>query len=401
MKILQINVVYNKGSTGKIVNDIHTELVRNGHESVICYGRGEKTHEKNVFKTCGELYSKVNNFASRLTGLMYGGCFWSTRRLISIIKKQRPDVVHLHCLNGYFVNVYRLISWLKESGIKTILTLHAEFMHTANCPHAFECDKWLVGCGKCPRLKAETKTIFFDGTHRSWRKMKKAFDGFDDLTVVSVSPWLQERAERSPILKDLKHTTVFNGLDTDIFKPTESCLLEEYGLSGKKIIFHATPNFDDDPNNLKGGCYVIEVARRMPDAVFAVAGDFSRGLAVPENIVLLGNVSDQELLAKWYTIADVTLLTSKRETFSMVVAESLCCGTPVVGFRAGGPETIAIPEYSEFVEYGDVEGVIAKIKSIFASKDRFVDISNDAAYRYSKKRMCDDYKAKYEERIRQ
>ena len=119
MKILQVNCVYNKGSTGKIMCDIHIAAQKENIESVICYGRGEKTSDKNVYKTSSELYSRINNLLSRFTGLMYGGCAFSTGKLISIIKKEKPDVVHLHCLNGYFVNIYRLISWLNESKIKT------------------------------------------------------------------------------------------------------------------------------------------------------------------------------------------------------------------------------------------------------------------------------------------
>ena len=146
MKVLQINVVYNTGSTGKIMCDIRTVLEEVEIESVICYGRGPSVQEPNVYKTCPELYSKMNNLASRLTGLMYGGCLFSTSRLLSVIRKEKPDVVHLHCLNGYFVNIYRLIAWLNKNRIKTVLTLHAEFMHTANCAHAFDCEKWKILC---------------------------------------------------------------------------------------------------------------------------------------------------------------------------------------------------------------------------------------------------------------
>lgn len=101
---------------------------------------------------------------------MYGGCLISTDKLFRIIKKEKPDIVHLHCLNGYFINIYRLITFLKNNNYKTVLTLHAEFMYTANCGHALECDKWKTGCGKCPRLRSETKSWFIDGTAKSWKK---------------------------------------------------------------------------------------------------------------------------------------------------------------------------------------------------------------------------------------
>lgn len=356
MKILQINCVYNNGSTGKIVANIHNELIKNNIESVVCYGRGEKVNEPNIYKTCGELYSKFNNLLTRLTGLMYGGCFYSTYSLISILKKEKPDIVHLHCINGYFVNIYQLITFLKRIGIKTVLTLHAEFMHTGNCGHALECEKWKIGCGSCPRLRQETKSLLFDRTHSSWQNMKRAFEDFDKLVVTSVSRWLMERAKQSPILADKHHVVVFNGIDTNIFHCYDTSVLRaKHGIrEDEKVIFHATASFSDEPNHLKGGFYILELAKRMRGVRFIVAGSYDLNLVVPDNVILLGRVADQKLLAQYYSMADVTVLTSKKETFSMICVESICCGTPVVGFMAGAPEQISLPEYSEFVEYGNL-----------------------------------------------
>ena len=401
MKILQVNCVYKKGSTGKITYDIHSELLKQGIESVVCYGRGEKINEPHVYKTCGEVYSKINHLLSEFTGVMYGGCFFSTNKLIKIIKKEKPDVVHLQCINGYFVNIYRLVSWLKKHDIKTVLTLHAEFMYTANCGHALDCDKWQTGCGHCPRLKQETKSFFIDGTHKSWMKMKKAFDGFNDnLVVTSVSPWLMERAKLSPILNDKKHEVVLNGVNTDVFHFYDTAeLRSQMGLNGVKVIFHATPSFDDNINNIKGGYYVLKLAEKMleENVKFVVAGNHPEGLKVPPNVILLGKVSDQELLAKYYSMADVTLLTSKKETFSMVTAESLCCGTPVVGFKAGAPEQIAIPEYSSFVDFGDLESLHEEMKRFLAESFLKIDIALTSNCKYAKQTMTENYLKIYEE----
>ena len=164
MKVLQVNCVYRKGSTGKIVADLHEALLARGVESVVCYGRGETVREPHVHKVCGEWYAKWNHLRARITGVMYGGCFFSTNRLMGIIKREKPDVVHLQCINGYFVNIPRLIVWLKRRGIPTVLTLHAEFMFTANCGHALDCDRWKTGCGRCPRLRKETETFLWDRT---------------------------------------------------------------------------------------------------------------------------------------------------------------------------------------------------------------------------------------------
>ena len=159
MKVLLINCVFQNGSTGKIVYDIYNSLLHEGYDCEVCYGRGQKTDDPNVYKCCNELYAKLNNLFTRFTGLMYGGCTVSTQMLFRFLLKEKPDVVHVHCVNGYFINIYRLITFLKEHHIKTVLTLHAEFMHTANCGHALDCEKWKTGCGNCPRLKTETKSF--------------------------------------------------------------------------------------------------------------------------------------------------------------------------------------------------------------------------------------------------
>lgn len=394
MKVLQVNCLYKNGSTGKIVADIHSELLRRGVESVVCYGRGAKVHEPNVYKTCPEWYSKFCNFLSRFTGLRYGGCFFSTLYLLHIIKRERPDIVHLHCINGYFVNIFRLVSFLRKKQFKTVLTLHAEFMHTANCGYALDCEKWKIGCGACPRYKEETKSLFFDRTADSWRKMKKAFDGFSRLSVISVSPWLMARAKQSPILCGGNHFTILNGVDTNVFKQQDKfALRRKYGLPEKKIVFHATAYFTTSPGDLKGGEFVLQLARKLPDVEFYVAGTPYVHEQLPSNIHLLGCISNQNALADYYAMADVSLIVSKRETFSMPVAESLCCGTPIVGFKAGGPESIC-PESmkANFCKFGDVDS----LADILNSQSSISDL-NDCTQYYSKKLMTDLYLKVYEE----
>lgn len=404
MKVLQVNCVYKKGSTGKITYDLHKELLNAGIESIVCYGRGELVKESGVYKTCPEWYSKLNKALTRITGIMYGGCFFSTNKLISIIKKEQPDVVHLQCINGYFVNIYRLVSWLKKNHIKTVLTLHAEFMYTGGCGHSIDCNQWSDrnGCGhsKCPRWRSETQSLFLNRTRTMWKRMKKAFMGFDDnLLVTSVSPWLMKRAEKSSILAGKRHYVVFNGVDTKIFHPYNTAELRtSLGLTDEKIIFHATPLFSLDPNHIKGGYYVAELAKRMECNCIKiiVAGLYPSDIILPHNMIMLGKVTDQKLLAQYYSMADITLLTSQRETFSMVTAESLCCGTPVVGFKAGGPEQIAIQKYSEFVDYGNIEKLAnAVMAAISDSKDDV--ISDIAKITYANSKVVHDYIKCYKE----
>lgn len=392
MKVLQINCVYRRGSTGKLVYALHTAAEAAGFSSTVCYGRGQAVAEPHVFKTCGELAAKANNLRSRVTGLPYGGCGVATARLLRRITLEKPDVVHLHSVNGFFVNLYRLLAWLKEQGIPTVLTLHAEFPYTANCAHAMDCMRWKTGCGCCPRRREATNAWLFDRTHSSWQRMAAAFAGFERLTVVSVSPWLEARARQSPMLADKRHVLIPNGVNRLIFRPREELRGEFFG---KKVVLHVTAGFSEDPSHAKGGWYLLQLAERMPDVLFLVAGRCVGRISAPANVVLLGSIEDQVQLAAYYARADATVLTAKRETFSMPVAESLCCGTPVVGFRAGAPEEIALPRYSSFVDFGDLDALQRALNAWLAEPKPAM--LAEAASCYDEKRMVEAYLKLYQE----
>ena len=407
MKILQVNCVYNVGSTGKIVFDIHQGLNRLGCDSFVVYGRGKLSKEPHVYKISTELYSKVNKLCSNISGLMYGGCFFSTFLLKRIITKKKPDVVHLHCINGNFVNIYELIRWLKNKKISTVLTLHAEFMYTANCSHAFDCNQWIKGCKKCLDYKTKTNSYFLDNTAKSWHLMNSAFDNFKEIEIVSVSPWLQFRAEKSDILSRIKHSTILNGIDTDIFYPrskSSKSILPKEIKDGVPVILHVTANFDPLTDNIKGGKYILELAKlflsKHIDVQFVVVAGVYKTCQLPSNICLLGSIFDQNRLAELYSIADITVITSKKETFSMICAESLCCGTPVVGFKAGAPELISLSDYSSFVDYGNLDRLLHVILNFLNEKVSKDEISSKAQKVYSRERMLNEYIALYKKMIK-
>ena len=131
--------------------------------------------------------------------------------------------------------------------------------------------------------------------------------------------------------------------------------------------------------------------------MFLVAGPCASELQPPSNVRLLGNLSDRNELARLYSIAEVTVLTSKRETFSMPLAESLCCGTPVVGFRAGGPESVALTEFCAFVDHGDVDALEQSVREKLDSPPMRTSIAEMASRSYSKEVMCGQYMRLYRE----
>ena len=396
MRILQINVVYKFGSTGKIIYEIHNQLQKSGQESFVIYGRGKTISESNVYKTSPDWEGKLQALYGRLTGDFYGGAKFATYKLIKRIKSIAPEVIHLHLMNGNYVNNYRLLSYLAENNYKTIITLHAEITYTGICEHAFDCERWKTGCGKCPQVFKKYKSLFFDRTAMEWQKKATAFAKFKSLTIVSVSEWLQNRAKQSPMFKDCDFYVVGNGVDTAIYKPVKAdSLRKKLGLTNEKVILHVTPSFK---SVVKGGEHVVEIAKRLQNdniKVIIVGFDSYSG-QLPANVITVSHTNSQEELAQFYSLANLTLLTSKLETFSMVCAESLSCGTPIVGYKAGAPEQIAISEYSKFVKNGDIDTLEHAVRNWLDKDILSEEVIRKVNNRYSVLYMVEAYKRIYE-----
>lgn len=406
MKILQVNCVYQKGSTGKIVSDIHRCLQIGGHESVVCYGRGGIINEPYVYKFCSETESKVYHLLNKFGWLMYAVCPIATRRLIKIIKNEQPDVVHLHCINGYCVDIYKLLKFLGQSNIKTIVTHHAEFFYTGSCGHAYDCEKFQQepGCYSCPILCEATGNCWFDRTTIAWRKMKKAFSFFNPnhILFTAVSPWVVSRLQLSPICNQFTCKWVPNGLETSIFKPVTinevADIRARLPHTSGKMVLHVSASFNTQKNHIKGGYFIKQLAEEMPQHLFVVVASVIGNIeGLPENVYVWGRANGQKELAALYTAADITVIASKRETFSMIVAESLSCGTPVAGFLAGGPESIAISDYTRFVKYGDLQKLRSVVEELLYNNYNAAVISQKAHEKYSKETMTQGYIKVYKE----
>ena len=152
-RVLLIDVNCKNSSTGKIVYDLYQNLRADGREAAICYGRGPLVEGDNIFKFGIDTETKIHAGLARLTG--YNGCFSpkSTKRLIEYIDQFNPDLIHIHELHAYFVNIKPLIEHIKKKGIPVVWTFHCEYMYTGKCGYAYECSNFQQSCGNCPAVK--------------------------------------------------------------------------------------------------------------------------------------------------------------------------------------------------------------------------------------------------------
>ena len=359
MKILFIDVNYALGSTGGIVKALTEQLRTQGHEVLVLYGRGGDSLEAKKVAKPIEVYLDV--FLTRLTGFI--GIFspLSTRRVIAEIESFKPDVVHLHDLHGYFINFMHLANYLKAQNISTVWSFHSEFMYTGKCAHSYDCNAWQTHCDQCPQIDSYPKSWWFDQTSLMFDAKKKLFKNWDAFRIIIASEWLKVRCDRSEICGNNRKVVIPNPVAKDFFNIIKDRLMpyrEKYKIS---LLFSGSSLMTDN----KGGGYIEQLCNFHPDVLFVIAGDDEFPI-IADNILNVGYIKSSEELACWYKAVDATIVLSKRETFSMVAAESLACGTPVIGFDSGGPSEVAPYPYGCFVEYGDIaslSGLVEQLKS--------------------------------------
>lgn len=395
MKILYIDVNCKSGSTGKIVYDLYKELRSEGQEAAICYGRGSIVDEPDIFRFSGKFEVYFHALMTRITGLT--GCFspFATRRLLKFIQSYQPDVVHIHELHGYFVNIKPVMNYLKKNKIRTVWTFHCEFMYTGRCGYAYECEKWKSGCGECPNIKEYPSSLFFDRSPKMFKDKVKLFDGFDCLTITAPSEWLAKRIRES-FLSDKDIRVVHNGIDTtEVFNAERNDFLKQkHNIINEKIVIAVAPGLMQER---KGGKWVVELAEKMKDdkIKFIMIGVDETETKFGDNIIALGRTENQKELAQYYELADLCLLTSFRETFSLVCVESLASGTPIAGFKAGAPETIVPPKLGKFVDYGDIESLRICVTKMLKEEKPLLECRDYAVKHFDKYIMFKSYKEIY------
>lgn len=259
-RVLLLDVNCKGSSTGKIVYDLYTNLRADGRAAAICYGRGENIEEENIYKFGLDWETNIHAGLSRITG--YNGYFsyFSTRRLINYIEQFKPDLIHIHELHAYFVNIKPLIEYIKSKNIPVVWTFHCEYMYTGKCGHAYECKNYQNECGNCPAVKDYPKSLWLDKT-RQMLEMKKKLLGDWNFTIVTPSQWLADRVKTS-FLKDKEIKVIHNGIDTNVFHPVDANdLKKELNIpENSKVVLAVAPNIMSES---KGGKWVLKLAEKM------------------------------------------------------------------------------------------------------------------------------------------
>lgn len=106
------------------------------------------------------------------------------------------------------------------------------------------------------------------------------------------------------------------------------------------------------------------MAIRNPNYKFLLVGDLIEHRELPPNLKLVGVVKDANILAEYYTLADVYINPSIQETFGLVTAEAISCGTPVIANDATATPELVLPGCGYTTENNNIEEIESCISRI-------------------------------------
>lgn len=363
LRVLHINTVYRKGSTGKIIAGIESVCNEIGIDTYVAY-RYCDTSEKsdNEIPVSSWLDCHVHNRLAMYTGFQGLFSYFKTKQFLKTVDRIKPDIIHIHNIHGSFINHRLLFDYIKSNDIKTIWTLHDCWSFTGFCPHfgIERCEKWRNGCGDCIRCRSERYPII-DCTRIMWSKKKKWFSEVNQLNIVTPSNWLASLVKES-FLKDYTVNVINNGIDLNVFRPCESDFRKMHNCENKFVILGVA----FDWGMRKGLDVFIELSKIISSdmQIVLVGIEDKMDKLIPDNIITIQRTNNQRELAQIYSSCDLFINPTREDTFPTVNIESLACGTPVLTFQTGGSPEIINDHCGCSVPCDDFEALYEKIMYI-------------------------------------
>lgn len=360
MNILLINSVCGIGSTGRICTGLAQQFEKDGHTVKIAYGRNgyvPEQFEKYAVRIGTDFDVKLHALQTRLFDT-HGFCSKNaTKKFLTWAEEYNPDLVWLHNIHGYYINIEMLFTWLKtRPNMQVKWTLHDCWSFTGHCAcfTMANCNKWQTQCTKCPQIR-HYPSAFCDNSKNNFLRKKAAFTGVKNMTLITPSKWLANLVKQS-FLKEYPVEVVYNTIDKNIFKPTPSDFRQKYHLQNKKIILGVANVWNDT----KGFRDFIRLAQKI-DGTYKVVlvGLTDKQIKnLPANCIGIKRTNSPQELAQIYTAADIFFNPTYEDNYPTVNLEAQACGCSVITYDTGGCKETIYTENSKVIPVGKWEDVL-------------------------------------------
>jgi putative colanic acid biosynthesis glycosyltransferase len=394
--LFQICVEGNTGSTGRMAEGLGIFAMQNGWESIIANGRFTRPSKSTLLRIGTDWEVFLHGLQTRFFDRHCLGSKWATKRLVKKIEKLRPDVIHLHHLHGYYINIEILFNYLAFADIPVVWTFHDCWSVTGHCTFFdfIGCDKWERECNNCPQKKNYPGSYLVDRSRKNYYLKKALFNSVKRTTIVSVSKWMDSIVKKS-FLMNISSKVIYNGIDISLFKQnnstTDSEIRTRFEINDKFMILGVASPWSDR----KGLSDFVELSKLLTnnDIILLVGLDENQISKLPSNIVGIAKTENQQELIDIYSAADLFLNLSVEESFGLTTVEALACGTPAIVYDTTACPELIDEQTGSIVRKKDIKGVlevINRFKNI--DKNLFSEACRSRAVRlYNKEERYAEY----------
>ena len=370
-KIIHVSTFYNKGGSGRSAYRIHSGLIRNSFDSKMLVKHLD-IDEKNVYSISGGIVNLIDKFLSKILNLLSLNdmFFLSTIFLKFNYYFKSSNIIQLYNLHGNYFGLAFLPFIAKNKII--VLRLSDMWSFTGHCSYSYDCEKWKIGCGKCPYLNEYPK-LKYDNTKLLWKLKKIIFGQCNKLHIVAPSKWIKKISEESPIFSNAQFHYIPNGIDTDIFSlKFRNDNKDTFKNKNNKVVMFISESFDEDYR--KGSKYFIEALNILKNNYdinisILIVGKTSEKNQIPYNVIYKGFLKNNIELRDCYCNSDILVLPTLAENLPNTILESMACGTPVVGFNIGGlPDAIKHMKNGYLANYKDSNDLARGIYTILSNE---------------------------------
>lgn len=345
MKVLHIFTGSINGGAARGAFWLHKGLLAHGVESRILNNSFEKyedpriatflTNKKSIF--FNTLHKTIDEFPLRYYPQKKDFLFSTAMSGFDITKHPFyawSDVIHLHWINGGFIN----IKDLKEINKPIVWTMRDMWPVTGGCHVTISCKRYELGCGCCPHLNSNKEN---DLSRKIIKRKEKYIP--KNTVLVGISPWMAQIARKSYLYRDFDIRMIFNNVDTDIFFPIGKKNAREVLdiKTDKKIIAVGAQYIKD---HFKGFQKFLKALEYLDKDKYFILFFGRLSKEIEESISFeykyIGLLNDDISIRTMYSCANVYVTPSLIESFGKTIVESMCCGTPVVCFDATGQKSI-------------------------------------------------------------
>jgi len=294
-------------------------------------------------------------------------------KMADVIKEEKLDVLHVHYAIPHAVCAVLARDMCGEN-IGIVTTLH----------------------GTDISVLGEDSTL--------QQAIKYGIDRSDIVTTVSDALKV-ETYERIETIKPIE--TIYNFVDEEVFHPMDgSKLKQQFGIrEDERVLIHIS-NFRKIKNIPDIIDAFMKVREAMPAKLLLVGDgpekhrvmDKLRDMPYKSDVLFLGK---QENIAELFSISDLKLLLSEKESFGLVLLEAMACGVPGIGTNIGGiPEVIEHGTNGYLVELGDVDAVARYAIELLSDEAKLAEFRMNALdtvqTKFKSEKIIEQYEKIYE-----